>query len=35
MGEVGKRPEFRGKTLLTLICDTGERYLSTPVYNGE
>jgi cysteine synthase A len=35
MGEIGKRPEFRGKTLLTLICDTGERYLSTPAYNTE
>jgi cysteine synthase len=35
MGEIGKRPEFRGKTLLTLICDTGERYLSTPTYNAE
>ena len=32
LGEIGKRPEFRGKTLLTLICDTGERYLSTPLY---
>jgi cysteine synthase A len=35
MGEVGLRPEFRGKALLTLICDTGERYLSTPTYNAE
>ena len=32
MCEIGKRPEFKGKTLLTLICDTGERYLSTPLY---
>jgi cysteine synthase A len=35
LGEVGKRPEFKGKTLLTLICDTGERYLSTPAYAEE
>jgi cystathionine beta-synthase len=35
MGEVGKRAGFRGKTLLTLICDTGERYLSTPAYAEE
>ncbi len=35
LGEIGKRPEFRGKTLLTLICDTGERYLSTPAYAEE
>lgn len=33
--EIGKRPEYAGKTLLTVICDTGERYLSTPAYNGE
>lgn len=32
LGEVGRRPEFYGKTLVTLICDTGERYLSTPLY---
>lgn len=23
------RPEFRGKTIVTVLCDTGERYLST------
>lgn len=27
--EVGRRPQFAGKTLVTLACDTGERYLST------
>ncbi len=32
MFELGKRPEFKGKTLVTFICDTGERYLSTPLY---
>ena len=30
--EVGRRPEFAGKTLVTVVCDTGERYLSTPLY---
>jgi cysteine synthase A len=35
LNEIGKRPEFRGKTLLTVICDTGERYLSTPLYSLE
>ncbi|MDB5106998.1 MAG: cysK [Fibrobacteres bacterium] len=34
MCELGKRPEFAGKTLLTLACDTGERYLSTSLYGG-
>jgi cysteine synthase A len=27
--QVAKRPEYRGKTVVTVICDTGERYLST------
>jgi len=27
--EVAKRPESQGKTIVTVICDTGERYLST------
>ena len=27
--EVAKRPESRGRKIVTVICDTGERYLST------
>jgi cysteine synthase A len=27
--EIAKRPEFKGKTIVTVICDAGERYLST------
>jgi cysteine synthase A len=32
--EVGKRPQFAGKTLVTVVCDTGERYLSTTAFGN-
>jgi len=32
-GEVAQRPEMTGKTIVTVLCDTGERYLSTPLFN--
>ena len=28
--QVASRPESAGKTIVTFLCDTGERYLSTP-----
>ncbi|MBL4730675.1 MAG: cysteine synthase A [Sulfurimonas sp.] len=33
--QVAARPEFKGKTLVTILCDTGERYLSTTLYSEE
>lgn len=31
--QVASREEFKGKTLVTILCDTGERYLSTALFN--
>ena len=33
--QVAHREEFKGKTLLTILCDTSERYLSTALFNEE
>ena len=33
--QVASRPEFQGKTLVTILCDTGERYLSTTLFEQE
>ena len=31
--QIAKRPEFEGKTVVVLLPDTGERYLSTPLFD--
>ncbi|HTV74787.1 MAG TPA: cysteine synthase A [Candidatus Acidoferrales bacterium] len=33
--QIAARPEFRGKTIVTIGCDTGERYLSNPVFSEQ
>jgi cysteine synthase len=30
--EVARRPENAGKTVVTFLCDTGERYLTTSLF---
>ncbi len=32
--QVAARPEFRGKRIVTIMCSLGERYLSTPLFEG-
>ena len=29
---IASRPEFKGKNIVTILCDTGERYLSSGLY---
>jgi cysteine synthase A len=32
--EVAKRPEMEGRRVVTVICDSGERYMSLPFFGG-
>ncbi len=33
--ELAKRPENKGKTIVALLPDSGDRYLSTPLFSAE
>jgi cysteine synthase A len=33
--ELAKKPEFAGKSIVVILPDTGERYLSTPLFDAE
>ncbi len=32
-GELARRDGMEGKVVVTVLCDTGERYLSTPLFS--
>jgi cysteine synthase A len=33
--QIAKRPEYKGKTFVVILPDTGERYLSTPLFQED
>ena len=33
--QLAARPEMKGKIIVTVGCDTGERYLSNPVFSEQ
>lgn len=32
--QLSEREEYKGKTIVTIVCDTGERYISTEMYES-
>ena len=30
--QIASQPKYHGKTVVTILCDTGERYLSTDLF---
>ncbi|MHC4741686.1 MAG: pyridoxal-phosphate dependent enzyme, partial [Planctomycetota bacterium] len=32
--QLSEREEYKGKAIVTIICDTGERYISTEMYES-
>ena len=32
--DVGSRPEMRGKRIVVILCDSGERYMSLPFFGA-
>lgn len=34
-GKITEKPEFKGKNIVVLLPDSGDRYLSTPLFKGE
>jgi len=34
LNALGKRPDMQGKVLVSLVCDAGERYLTTSMHQG-
>ena len=34
-GQIAERPEFKGKNIVVLLPDSGDRYLSTSLFNQE
>jgi cysteine synthase A len=31
--ELAKKEEYAGKNIVIILCDTGDRYLSTPLFS--